>query len=73
MEFNILLYVFIGGLWSLWLEYFTTNNLEGKMGEPWSNFERIMQWVFWPIYFSVFIFNWIRFLIENWNNDDTWN
>ena len=73
MEFNILLYVFIGGLWSLWLEYFTTNNLEGKMGEPWNNFERIMQWVFWPIYFSVFIFNWIRFLIDNWNNDDSWN
>lgn len=53
----MLIYLIIGLLWSLWLEYFTTNNLDTQtLGRPWLWRERIFHTVLWPWSLGTFIY-----------------
>lgn len=56
----ILGYALAGGLWAWWLEYFTTNNLEGELGRKWSIFEKIFHSVLWVLSLGVFLLGFIR-------------
>jgi len=52
---NIVYYVTVGCIWSLWLEYFTTKYLEGEYGKDWNWPERLFHIVLFPISLAVFI------------------
>lgn len=47
-------YIIIGLIWTGWLEYYTTNFLEGIVGSPWKMKERLFHIFLWP--FSLFVF-----------------
>jgi|GEM_PF-1772758 hypothetical protein len=54
---TILLYAMIGVVWSFWLERFTTKNLQPPYNNPWTNSERMVHILFWPITLLVFLHN----------------
>jgi hypothetical protein len=58
-------YLFIGVLYSALLERFTTNNLEGPLGDPWTSNERVYHIVMWPLSMSVFVYNFIKEFFKN--------
>lgn len=53
----MLIYLMLGLLWCCFLEYYTTSNLEGKLAQPWSWFERIFHTILWPYSLGVFLFH----------------
>jgi ethanolamine transporter EutH len=56
---SIIFYLLIGTIWSAIVEVITT---KWKVGGDWSNGERIMQIIFWPLFFINFVINfWISF------------
>lgn len=59
-----LIYYVIGLLWTEWLEYFCSNNLEGKLAEPFTFKEKIIQTAFWPAFIAIFIFNFLDDLFK---------
>lgn len=59
-----ILYVIIGILWSEWLEWFCVNNLEDKMGEPFTNREKLTHLIFWPITMGHFVYEFINNLLK---------
>jgi len=61
----ILVYGLIGLIWSCWLEYFTTKNLEAPFNEPWVMYERIYHVVLWPYALSVFIYQFLKEYFKN--------
>lgn len=61
---SIILYTLLGCSWALWLEYFTTRNLETPYNKPWSNTERILHCTLWPVTLIVFIHNFIKDLFR---------
>ncbi len=62
---SITIYLFIGVLYSLLLETYTTNNLEGALGKPWSIREKIYHLLLWPLSMSIFIYTFIDELFKN--------
>lgn len=48
-------YIMVGCIWAGWLEYFTTKNLEGEFGQPWSWLERLFHTILFPISLGSFI------------------
>jgi hypothetical protein len=60
----MLTYLFIGAVWSMWLEYYTTRNLEGLYGSSWVLGERIFHIAVWPYSFLVFLFALIKEFIS---------
>ncbi len=48
-------YIIAGCIWTGWLEYFTTKNLEGEYGQPWNWPERIFHIVLLPVSLFTFI------------------
>ena len=56
---TILLYAIIGVIWAIWLESFTTKNLEAPYNSPWTNSERMVHIIFWPITLFVFLHNFL--------------
>lgn len=60
----ILLYFLIGCFWSLWLEHFTTKNLEAPYNEPWVQRERLIHIICWPITLVVFLHNFFTGLFK---------
>ena len=52
----MLTYFIVGTLWSWWLEYYTTKNLEGIMGMPWVWTERLFHISLWPVSLGTFIY-----------------
>ena len=56
----MLTYFLIGAIWSMWLEYYTTKNLEGAYGSPWVFLERVFHIGLWPISLLTFIYAFIK-------------
>ena len=53
-------YLVIGLIWCFWLEWYTTNHVEGTMGKEWVWRERIFHTVLWPLSLSVFLYNFFK-------------
>lgn len=53
----MLIYVLVGVLWSAWLEWYSTTELEYPYNIPWSIKERLFHIFLWVISFSIFIYN----------------
>jgi len=53
-------YLLLGTIWTLWLEWFCTNNLEGQLGRPFTNPERLFQILIWPGSLAIFIYNFLK-------------
>lgn len=59
MIFKLALYLLAGIAWAEWLERFCMNNLQGRLGEPFTTREKYSQILLWPIFLLVFIFNFL--------------
>jgi uncharacterized SAM-binding protein YcdF (DUF218 family) len=60
----MLIYFFIGCLWAIWLEGFTTRNLEDPYNRPWVNGERVVHIFFWPVTLAVFLCSFLSDLFK---------
>jgi len=58
------IYVMIGIVWAIWLEFFTTRNLSEPYNKPWVNSERVLHVTLWPITLTVFLYNFFKDLFE---------
>lgn len=56
----VLIYLIIGLSWAFWLEYFTTNYLEGDYGEDWKGTERLFHILIWPYSLGAFLYGVIK-------------
>lgn len=54
------IYLFIGVIWTWWLEYYTTTHLPGPLNEDWYWRERFFHILLWPATLSVFLYNVFR-------------
>jgi hypothetical protein len=61
---KICLYILLGAAWALWLEYFTTKNLEEPYNKPWNNTERVLHFTLWPVTLLVFVHNFLKDLFR---------
>lgn len=50
-------YLIFGILWTMWLEFYTTNYLTGEYSKQWVWRERIFHTVLWPVSLGIFIYN----------------
>lgn len=57
---EVIIYILIGTAWTEWLDWFCTNNLEEKYGEPFSLREKLTHLIFWPITMSIFLIEFIK-------------
>ena len=48
----------------MWLEYYTTKNLEGAYGSPWVFLERVFHITLWPISLLTFVYALIKEFIS---------
>ena len=48
-------YFIIGILWCAFLEWYTTNKVDGFMGRPWVMRERLVHFILWHISLGTFI------------------
>jgi|9_EtaG_2_1085328.scaffolds.fasta_scaffold12084_5 hypothetical protein len=53
----MIIYIILGLIWSLWLEYYTTSYIQGEYGSDWSWFERVFHLTLWPYSLIVFLYN----------------
>lgn len=58
-------YLGIGCIWIIWFEWFCNNN---KIGGAFSNNERYIQMLLWPLNLGVFLYTWVLEVINNFNN-----
>ncbi len=58
-------YLVIGCIWIIWFEWFCKKN---KIGGAFTNQERYIQLVLWPLNLSVFLFTWIQEAFKNSND-----
>ena len=58
----IFIYSFFGAVWCFYMEWYTTNNLEGRYGQPWNNRERWFHVWLWPYSLGT----WLLAIIEHW-------
>jgi len=65
MILAIATYFIIGVIYSMALETWTTNNLEGRLGQPWTNNERVYHIVLWPLSLSIFVYNFLKEIFKN--------
>ena len=54
------LYIIIGVIWAAWLEYYTTNQIDGFLGRPWVWRERLFHSLLWPIILGTFIWEFLK-------------
>jgi len=62
---SIGLYVAVGFIWSLWLENFTTSELQAPYNQPWTNLERLFHITLWVFTFGIFIYNLLSDFFKN--------
>ena len=55
----MILYLIVGLVWSMFLEYYTTKYFEGPIGESFNWRERTFHIAAWPLSFGYFIYTWI--------------
>ena len=63
-------YFIFGLLWSLFLEIYSTTQLEKEYSQNWSMIERAFHIGLWPYSFSVFLYTLIKEYIHNQNKDE---
>ena len=56
----MLVYFFIGTIWSWWLEKYTTSNLDGIYGQPWIWKERVFHICLWPWSLGRFVYELLK-------------
>jgi|11_taG_2_1085331.scaffolds.fasta_scaffold12862_6 hypothetical protein len=56
MEKNILIYTMIGLVWTIFMEVYTTRNLEPPYNKPWNTPERLSHLILWPINLTIFLY-----------------
>lgn len=59
-----MIYLLIGVVWVWFLEYITTNHIQGDVSVEWTMIERITTFVFWPFSLVIFMYNFIKTLID---------
>ncbi len=59
------LYIAIGCLWTLWLEWYTVSELEHPYNMPWSLSERLFHIGIWPYSFGLFVYTFIKDFFGN--------
>ena len=60
----MLIYFVIGCLWAIWLEGFTTRNLEDPYNKPCVNRERVIHIFFWPVTLAIFLHSFLSDLFK---------
>jgi len=65
MNDSIIIYIVVGCLWAMWLEYYTTNNITGIMGRSWVMRERLFHSILWPVSLPTFLYEFFRYLFED--------
>jgi hypothetical protein len=61
----ISLYLVLGCIWTLWLEHYTSTELNAPYNQPWSNRERIFHVFLWVCSFGVFVYTLIKDFFGN--------
>ena len=51
----MLIYLLLGVCWCLWLEWYSTTQLEPPYNAPWTLKERLFHTLLWVISFSMFV------------------
>ena len=59
------LYIALGCIWTLWLEHYTTNELDPPYNQPWSNRARFFHVFIWVGSFGVFVYTLIKDFFGN--------
>jgi hypothetical protein len=59
------LYIALGSLWTLWLEWYTVSELEPPYNMPWTFAERVFHVGVWPYSFGLFIYTFIKDFFGN--------
>lgn len=54
------IYLFLGMMWTIYLRYITTNFTEGEYSSEWSTLEKVVHTLLWPLFFTVFIYEFIK-------------
>lgn len=57
----MMVYLLIGVLWSMFLEYYTTTHFQGPIGEPFNWRERTFHIGAWPLSLGYFVYTWIKY------------
>ena len=57
-------YILIGLIWSVWLEWYTTNNIDGILGRPWIWRERLFHSILWPLSLATFVYEFFKQLFK---------
>ena len=65
MILAVALYLIAGFVWAIWLENFTTKELEHPYNQPWETAERVFHSVLWPYSFSVFLYSFLEDFFKN--------
>lgn len=61
----MIIYILLGIIWTAWLEYYTTKNLEGEDARAWVLRERLFHTAVWPFSVGTFIYHFFKSM-----NDD---
>lgn len=56
----VAIYLILGAAWASLMEYLTTGNVPGELGDAWSNWERVGHGILWPISFISFVVAFIQ-------------
>ena len=62
---GILYYLLIGAIWAMWLEYYTTRNLDHPYNLPWALLERLFHVTLWPYSLGLFVFTFVKDIFDN--------
>ena len=62
---SISLYIAIGVVWAIWLENFTTRELQAPYNQSWTNSERLFHVTLWVYSFGIFIYNFVKYYFKN--------
>jgi hypothetical protein len=62
---SISLYIAIGVVWAIWLETFTTRELQAPYNQSWTNSERLFHVTLWVYSFGIFIYNFVKYYFKN--------
>ena len=70
MIVTLIIYLALAFSWAAFLEDFTTTQLEGEFGRPWTWLERGFHIILFPISFLIFAYHFIKGYLEETNNEE---
>ena len=59
------LYIVLGCVWTIWLEHYTTTELDAPYNQPWTTRERFFHVFVWVGSFGVFVYTLIKDFFGN--------